>query len=207
MSHRSAVLTACLIGSLSAVPATGRAQDQAPRYRDVTATHVPVAPDLHALDVAFVDVDSDGDRDVIVAVENGVSRLYINDGTGHLTWRPGAFGTTERDNEHVRVADFDRDGHTDVVFVAEDTQQHQLYLGDGEGGFVDISERLPRRSQGNAVAVADVDGDGLPDIVVGNSSEPRPGEPTTDPQDFLWLNDRANPGHFIDATYTNLPRS
>lgn len=206
MPQRSGVLLAYLIAGLSVAPAAAWAQNQPMRYRDVTATHVPGAPDLHALDVAFADVDADGDRDVIVAVENGVSRLYVNDGTGRLTWRQGAFGTTERDNEHVRVADFDRDGHADVVFVAEDTQQQQLYLGDGKGGFVDASDRLPRRSQGNALAIGDVNGDGLPDIVIGNSSEPRPGEARPDPQDFLWLNDRLRPGHFNDATQTNLPR-
>lgn len=176
-------------------------------YRDATATHVPAAPDLHALDVVMVDVDSDGDRDIVLAVENGVSRLYLNDGTGRLSWKKGAFGTTVHDNEHVRAADFDRDGHIDVVFVAEDTRRHQLYLGNGAGGFADASGRLPRRSQGNALAVDDVNGDGLPDIVIGNSSEAGDGEARPDPRNFLWLNDAARPGRFVDASDTHLPRN
>ena len=123
-----------------------------------------------------------------------------------MTWKQGAFGTGVHDNEHVRVADFDRDGHADVVFVAEDTERHQLWLGDGRGGFTDASDRLPRRSQGNALAVGDVNGDGLPDIVIGNSSETRGNAPKPDPRNRLLLNDARRPGRFIDASDTNLPR-
>lgn len=207
MRLRSTIAASLLLCSVLPVSAAGSAQTEAvPAFRDVTSTHVPAAPELHALDVALLDVDADGDLDVAVAVDNGVSRLYLNDGSGRLSWKRGAFGTATHDNEHVRVADFDRDGHKDVLFVAEDTQQHQLYLGDGRGGFTDVSDRLPRRSQGNALAIGDVNGDGLPDIVIGNSSEPRPGEAKPDPQDFLWINDRARPGHFVGTTSTGLPR-
>lgn len=170
-------------------------------YTDVTATHVPQDPDLHALDAAMFDADGDGDLDVAVAVENGANRLYLNDGTGRLRHAPNAFGTTSGDNEHVRVADFDRDGHMDVLFVAEDDEQHNLFLGDGKGGFTRASERLPAMSQANAVAVGDLDGDGLPDIVVGNTTEGKAGVART----FLWLNDPRRPGHFIDATRTHMP--
>lgn len=170
-------------------------------FTDVTATHVPADAELHALDAALLDADSDGDLDVAVAVENGANRLYLNDGTGKLSHTPGAFGSSAGDNEHVRVADFNGDGHLDVVFVAEDTEQHNLFLGDGKGGFTRASERLPATSQANAVAVGDVNGDGLPDIVVGNTTEGKEGVA----QPFLWLNDRARPGWFIDASTSHLP--
>lgn len=170
-------------------------------FTDVTATHVPADAELHALDAALLDVDSDGDLDVAVAVENGANRLYLNDGTGKLSHTPGAFGSIAGDNEHVRVADFNGDGHMDVVFVAEDTEQHNLFLGDGKGGFTRASERLPATSQANAVAVGDVNGDGLPDIVVGNTTEGKEGVA----QPFLWLNDRARPGWLIDASTSHLP--
>ncbi len=170
-------------------------------FTDVTATHVPADAELHALDAALLDADGDGDLDVAVAVENGANRLYLNDGTGKLSRTPGAFGSIAGDNEHVRVADFNGDGHLDVVFVAEDTEQHNLFLGDGKGGFTRASERLPATSQANAVAVGDVNGDGLPDIVVGNTTEGKEGVA----QPFLWLNDRARPGWFIDASTSHLP--
>ena len=168
---------------------------QAPTlFRDATATHVPRAPDLHALGATLVDVDGDRDLDVAIAVENGANRLYLNDGRGRLAWRQGAFGDAAHDSEHVLAADFDRDGRVDLVFVAEDDRAHGLFLGAGGGRFVDASDRLPARSVGNGLAVGDVNGDGLPDVVVGN-----------DGQDFLWLNDARRPGHFVDATATHLP--
>lgn len=184
------------------------ASSQAPAgstvYRDVTATHVPRAPDLHALDAAFIDVDQDSDLDVVVAVEGGANRLYLNDGQGRLTWREGALGTEGHDTEHVLSADFNRDGFPDAVFVAEDDMAHSYFLGGAGGQFVDASDRLPARSEGNGLAVGDVDGDGLPDVVVGNSAGSRGGQRRSG-QNFLWLNDPARPGYFVDATAGNLP--
>ncbi len=176
------------------------------RYWDATVSNVPLAANLHALDAVMADVDSDCDLDVIVAVEMGASRLYLNDGKGKLTHKKDAFGGEIHDNEHVRVADFNGDGNVDVVFVAEEDREHQLYFGDGKGSFTNVTDRLPGKSQGNALAIGDVNGDGLPDIVVGNSAESRRGAETPDPRDFLWLSDAKRPGYFIDASKTHLPR-
>lgn len=193
--------TACIALSLlctMAACAAGQEPSQSTLFRDVTATHLPQAPQLHALDGAFVDVDGDGDLDLAIAVEGGANRLYLNDGEGRFTWQEGALGTAAGDYEHVLSADFDRDGQADLVFVAEDTETHAYFLGRGDGTFTDVSDRLPGRSEGNGLDVGDVNGDGLPDVVVGNSGRGRG-------QDFLWLNDPEHPGHFIDATTTHLP--
>lgn len=181
-------------GSASLVMAATAA---APVFIDATSTHVPAAAELHALDAAFVDVDKDGDLDVILAVEGDVNRLYINDGKARLTWRQGAFGRIAHDTEHVLSADFNRDGNADVMFIAEDDQIHQLFFGDGKGGFSDVSERLPARSEGNGFAIGDVNGDGFADIALGNSGKGA--------RNFLWLGDPARPGYFIDVTKTHLP--
>ena len=174
-------------------------------FTDVSATNLPQFPTLHALEAAFLDVDRDGDLDIAVAVEYGPNRLYLNDGQARFTWREGAFGTARHDNEHVRAADFDKDGNMDVIFVAEADEVHQLFLGDGRGGFRNVSDRLPSGSQGNGLAVGDVNRDGLPDIVIGNTRERGPGKQPLPAHNFLWLNDPKNPGHFVDASRTNLP--
>jgi len=191
--------------------AAGACQAQAPQdggrsptFRDVTATHLPQAPELHALDIALADFDRDGDLDAALAVEGAPNRLYLNDGQGRFAWRDGAFGRQPHDTEHVRAADFDRDGLIDLVFVAEDDRVHQLFLGRGDGTFTDASDRLPAMSVGNGLAAGDVNGDALPDIVVGNSGlSGARGEEGG--RNFLWLNDPRRPGWFVDATATHLP--
>ena len=188
-----ALTAALLAGAAQAQPKPG------PAFADATATHVPADAELHALDAVFGDFDGDGDLDVALAVENGANRLYVNEGKGKLRWVKGALGNTVHDNEHVRAADFNRDGLLDLVFVAEDGVHHSLFLGQPGGRFQDVSDRLPARSEGNGLAVGDVNGDKLPDIVVGNSAE---GGGV--PRNFLWLNDPKRPGHFIDAS-KNLP--
>ncbi|MBI6854006.1 VCBS repeat-containing protein [Pseudomonas cichorii] len=178
-------------------------------FADATATHVPVAPSLHATDSVFVDVDKDGDLDVVVSVEHGVNRLYLNDGHGRLAVKPGAFGTVIHDSEHVRAADLNADGNMDVVFVAEADEVHQLFLGDGKGGFTDASDRLPQTSQGNGLALGDVNGDKLPDILIGSTGETdyAPDAKIVPARNLLFLNDPTRPGHFINATQTHLPKT
>jgi hypothetical protein len=139
----------------------------APLFLDVTTTHVPADPSLHSLEAAFTDIDRDGDLDVIVAVEAGVNRLYLNDGKGVFTQKAGAFTAVNRDSENVATADFNRDGHLDAAFASEDDAIHELYLGDGRGGFQDVSDRLPRGCHANAIVARDLTGDGHPDILLG----------------------------------------
>jgi len=203
LMSRAAILALLMVG---AIP--GQAQDEGAStllFDDVTDTHVPPSKYLHALDVALMDVDGDGDLDAVLAVEMGPNRLYLNDGQGHFTWKQGALGAKAHDTEHVLSADFNRDGYPDLIFVAEEDHAHQLFLGGPRGELTEASDRLPKMSEGNGLAVGDVNGDGLPDIVIGNSAEERPGKPRASGQNFLWLNDPKQPGTFMDVTATHLP--
>ena len=74
----------------------------APRaYIDATATHMPGVPRWHAVDAVFIDVDKDGDLDLVVAVEHRANALFINDGAGKMRHVPGVFDKRSHDNEHV----------------------------------------------------------------------------------------------------------
>jgi len=173
----------------------GQQQDSSRFYfDDVTDTHIPLDPEAHALNPLLIDVDGDDDLDAVLAMELDENRLYINDGTGRFVWKKNVFSAVKHDTEHVRAADFNQDGHMDLIFVAEDDQNHELYFGNGDGSFKDMSSQLLARSEANGLDVGDVNGDGLPDIVVGNSGEKG--------QNFLWLNDADKPGQFMEANAT-----
>lgn len=172
-------------------------QNETAWFKDVTATHVPIDGREHALDVVFLDVDGDRDLDAILALESEPNRLYLNDGKGKFAWKKGAFAEKNHDSEHVRIADFNKDSIADIIFVAEDDQTHEYYIGKGDGTFVDVSDRLPAKSEANGLDVGDVNGDGQPDIIIGNSGSKA--------QDFLWINNSNKPGHFIDHTTEGLP--
>lgn len=167
-------------------------------FTDVTRTHLPQDADTHALGVALLDVDRDGDLDAVFALEMEANRLYLNDGQGRFVWKRNVFSPKGHDSEHVRTADFDGDGFPDLFIVAEDNQVHEYYLGNGDGSFRDVSDRIPGNSEGNGLDVGDVNGDGLPDLVLGNSGE--------NGQNFLWINDGDKPGFFIDHTAQGLPQ-
>lgn len=179
-------------------------------FTDVTATHVPQDAFAHLLDAEFGDVDNDGDLDVVAALEFSANRLYLNDGTGKLTWKQGVFQENKHDNEEVKLADFDRDGNLDAIFVAEEGGNHEFYLGNGDGTFRDATDRLPDRSIANDVLVADINGDKMLDVIVANTGNPRPAGSDEQPgwervqQNFLWLGDGS--GQFTDATIEHFPR-
>ena len=136
------------------------------------------------------DLDGDGDLDLAIAVEYGRNRILINDGTGRFT--EGQLDGPTGDHEDVAIADYDRDGDYDLVFVGEDDQVNAYHLNDGRGTFTDATERLPGRATSNTVVAADLNGDGAVDLVVANAGP-----------DFLWINDGT--GHFTDESAARLP--
>lgn len=189
------VLTA-LVGSLIVEQAFSQSTETK-YFKDVTATNLPIDPEAHPLDVVLIDVNGDKHLDAVLAMENAPNRLYLNDGKGIFTWKKGVFAEKNHDTEHVRAGDFDKDGKLDLVFVAEDDQNHEFYLGNGDGTYKEVSDRLLAKSEGNGLDIGDVNGDGLLDIVVGNTG------PT--PKLFLWINDAKRPGYFIDFSKEGLP--
>jgi hypothetical protein len=149
------------------------AQDTGPLFEDVTATNIPTL-DGASMDAAMVDVDGDGDLDIVVAVEYGLNRLLINNGNGVFSDRTNEqMPAVVHDSEDVGVADFDGDGDLDLAFVSEEDANNELFLNDGNGYFTNASERLGGGWGGvsNALHVADVDLDGSPDLVIGNAGQ------------------------------------
>jgi hypothetical protein len=69
-----------------------------------------------------------------------------------------------RESSAIAVADFDRDGHLDIV-VGNRGQRSQLLVNDGNGNFT-VSNLPGGRMYVNDIAAADLDNDGDFDILV-----------------------------------------
>jgi hypothetical protein len=166
--------------------------------------------------VAVGDLDLDGDEDLMVAngayvpgLPGGQSRVYLSDGRGKLLAAPMALPAQLWDATDVALGDVDADGDLDAVFACRPlwdagTQSYaggrtRLLLGDGQGGFSDVSTtQLPLDAAfSTRVALLDVDGDGDLDLFVANGGTMPP------LRNHLYLNDGS--GRFSDVSSTHLP--
>lgn len=162
-------------------------------YRDVSSVNLPVGS-LGGLimDAHSGDLDGDGDLDIVLAHEFQANILLLNDGVGRFTDASNRLPRAVHDSEDVGIADFDGDGDLDVVIVSEDDRTNELYLNDGSATFTDASDRLPVEGVSNAVIVSDMNGDALPDILIGNNG-----------QNTVLIN--SGGAQFFDDTATRLP--
>lgn len=131
------------------------------------------------------DVDLDGDADLVVTnYDIETNTLYNNRGEMQFedTATASGFGPPSFNllGFGVLLADFDRDGDLDAYVadghviehpyrkVVDFMQPDLLLAGDGRGGFTEQA-RIGPPTLGRGAALADVDNDGDPDVMVQNN--------------------------------------
>jgi len=170
-------------------------------FRDGNATSVPREQSA-IVSMVLGDVDGDGDLDLLQGSFSDRNQLYLNDGNGRFAQAPaGQFPLVPFVfTSSVALGDIDGDGDLDVIYGNSEISPYRpgqgnfVYLNDGFGRFTDVSgSHLPANTDlTSAVALGDVDGDGMLDVVFGNFG-----------QSQLCLNNGS--GVFLDVTATHLP--
>ena len=166
------------------------------RFTDVTAA-AGIRTEGFTTSSAAGDIDGDGDVDLFVGrflepatlprmcsqmievATPHTSLLFVNEG-GRFTEQAAARGITEREPTlAARFYDLDLDGDLDL-YVGNDLgmfHPDRFYINDGSGHFVDRARAMGLATAANGdsgqtmgVDIADVDGDGSPELVSSNSS-------------------------------------
>ncbi|MFC5410970.1 VCBS repeat-containing protein [Larkinella bovis] len=164
--------------------------------------------------LAKADVNGDGRDDVFVGGGNGqAGMIYLQQANQQFAPKPQPALEADKASDDADAVFFDAngDGFVDLYvvsggyanFLPDDAKlQDRLYLNDGKGNFTKSPGALPlMRVSKSCVRVADVNGDGKPDLFVGGRVIP--GRYPETPQSFLLVND--GKGNFRDQTATLAP--
>lgn len=145
-----------------------------------TAVNYPAG--FYPASVALADVNGDGRLDLVVADacqssvcgDHGAVSVLLGNGDGSfqnaVIYDAGGMST-----DSVAVADVNGDGKPDIVIanlcatsVCSNDGSVGVLLGNGDGTFRSVVTYDSGGSRSSSVAVADVNGDGKPDVVVAN---------------------------------------
>ena len=127
-----------------------------------------------AISIAAADVNADGKPDLVVANGSGVISVLLGNGDGsfQVALNYGSGGQTA---DSVAVADVNGDGKPDLLvanYYAGNGDYSNgtvgVLLGNGDGTFQPAATYAFAGTHTTSVAVADVNGDGKPDLVISN---------------------------------------
>jgi hypothetical protein len=129
--------------------------------------------------VGIGDVNGDGHPDLVVdnscqPVERGgcssPGSVGVLLGNGDSTFRPAVtYPAGTQSNISLAVGDLNRDGYLDVVVIGGiDVGEVMVLLGNGDGTFQPQTIYRWEGYYPESVAIADVNGDGYPDLAVAN---------------------------------------
>ena len=122
---------------------------------------------LHGLTLA--DIDNDGDIDILIPCRGRPNQIALNDGSGVFP-DTRTFGNKNHSTIDVAVVDWNGDQHLDLVLANRMPHPNVILLNNGHGKYSKRQKLDPSsdRLNSRAIAIADMNGDKNPDIVIGN---------------------------------------
>ena len=166
--------------------------------RDGTFSVFPLGTeDSHG--VAIEDLDGDGRLDLIFAnAGTAGNSVYQNASTGPGSFVFGAQPTLgAEDSRAVAIEDLDGDGRPDLVFANAGTAGNSVYenVSTGAGDFAFSMQAAQGAEDSRGVAIEDLDGDGMPDLVFANAGAA---------SNSIYQNVSAGAGNFAFSSQTAL---
>ena len=142
--------------------------DGAGRFRLAPGSPVDVHSYPHPHGVVVADFNSDGNPDAVTdSWGNNQIELLLGDGSGRLITPGTFFRTGRRPYERLRTADFNHDGHPDIVTTNLDDDTVSILLGDGHGSLHNApGSPFPAGAKPWQVAIDDLNHDGNPDLII-----------------------------------------
>lgn len=132
-------------------------------------------PDWSTRYVTVADLNGDERPDLVVANRSSnpanprPSFVCLNDGAGAF---PACEPLATQSATIIVAVDLDGDGRIDLFVPHRDGGQNLIFWNDGTGGFAAAGTPVgPAASQIRAAAAADVTGDGVRDLVVGDEKD------------------------------------
>jgi FG-GAP-like repeat len=142
-----------------------------------TRITVPGLGGISETGLALADFNEDGRTDIVYVARSGNVSVLLRNAAGGYDHAPGSpFALNQAQVEGpLRVADLDRDGHLDLIVEQRmpnvAASSASIQLGRGDGTFGPLRLEFWDGGQGT-LAVGDVNGDGVPDIVAPVSGDP-----------------------------------
>ncbi|HVS90948.1 MAG TPA: FG-GAP-like repeat-containing protein [Mucilaginibacter sp.] len=124
-----------------------------------------------AQQINIADIDGDGKPDLVYATSNRFLSIQRNTSSpGNVSFARDAHIYTTNVVTGLALADLNNDGKPDIVLTNQTTKTISIYQNQSTQGHTVLASNVdfPSGQVNGPISIADLDGDGLPDIVMGS---------------------------------------
>jgi hypothetical protein len=126
--------------------------------------------------IAIGDLNNDRMPDLVVTSAQRRVNVFLGHGDGRFSLAPAGILDVPETASELALGDVNGDGSTDLALASHESYNVVLLYGDGRGGFRPASLSPIRMKDGrephtHGLRIADLNGDGKPDLVTVNSND------------------------------------